>query len=128
MVIVPEKQEKAQNVGFDFVITFDKDGEISDYQKSFNLNYSKNISIYLPLNFNNREKCRPRLLVSINNTFPKQVEIVEGHKCENDLNKFDFDVTQLYYLAMHRKFGLCQFILYSDDYEEIKFKSRNFRV
>lgn len=114
-------------VGFDNYITFNKDGKILDYQKSYNSLSTKKLSVFLPLNYNNRSPYKAKLYISINNTFPKRVEFVEGIKCEDDLNKYEFDLTQFYVLNTFRKVGLSQFVLYEDN-NEVKFQSEVFRI
>lgn len=113
--------------GFNHVIVFNQNGKISDYQKAYNKENAKTIRICLPLNFNNKKNYKAELSVAINNTYPTQVETVEGYKSETDLNVYNFDITQLYYLQAKRKLGLFKFKLYSDD-GRTKFESEAFRI
>lgn len=114
-------------VGFSHNIILNDYGKIEDYQKNYNQNYSKILNVYLPLKFNNKKHYKAELQVSITNTFPKRVESVTGYKVETDFNRYEFDVTQLYYLNIKRKFGLCQIVIL-DDKDNVVFKSENFRL
>ena len=116
------------SVGFNYVITFNNNGKVTDYQKSYNENYGKFIKIFLPLNFNNRKNYNCILSVAINNTFPKVVESVLGCKEELDLNCYNFDISELYrkYGSM-RKLGLMRIKLLEDD-GRCKFTSESFRA
>lgn len=114
-------------VGFKNSIVFNQNGKVVDYQKSYNKEYDKTLSVFLPLNFNNKKHYRAELSISLNNTYPKQIEIVEGYKCEDDLNKYEFNLTQLYLLDMKKKLGLCRFKLYSDN-GKVRFESESFRL
>lgn len=114
-------------IGFNHVIVFNQNGKVVDYQKTYTKEDAKTIRVCLPLNFNNKKNYRAELSVAINNTYPTQVEIVEGYKSETDLNVYNFDVTQLYYLQAKKKLGLFRFKLYSDN-GRTKFESETFRV
>lgn len=114
-------------VGFKHKITFNNNGKITDYQKSYNDNYSKIVEVFLPLNFNNKKKYKIRLSASINNTFPKRIEEVEGIKSDTDLNKYTFDVSNLFLLTKNSKLGLCKIRLINDS-NRIKFESESFRI
>lgn len=117
------------SVGFNKIITFDEQGKITDYQKSFSNNYSKIVKIYLPMKFcsNDYIKQTPMLMININNTFPKIVEKILGVKSETDLNCYIFDLSVFYanYYNEH-KIGLSKFILENDN--NIIFTSQTFRV
>lgn len=114
-------------VGFNTTIVFNNNGKIIDYQKAYNQNYGKTVNIFLPLNFNNKKNYKAEMSVAINNTFPKEIEIVEGVKSDSDLNKYTFDVTQLYYLNVKKKLGLSKIKLYSSN-GRTQFESESFRL
>ena len=114
-------------VGFNHIITFNQNGKITDYQKSYNKEYAKKLNIYLPLNFNNKKRYIAELSVAVNNTFPKQIIKVEGYKSDTDLNLYQFDLTNLYNLQARKELGLFKFKLYSDNHRT-KFESEVFRI
>lgn len=116
------------SVGFNNTIVFANTGKVMDYQKSFSDNYAKILKVFLPPNFNNKKQYKAILSVSINNTFPKEIENVLGVKSDSDLNCYIFDVSELYrkYQSL-KKLGLTQFRLFADD-GRTKFKSESFRI
>lgn len=117
-------------VGFNNNLVLGKRGKIYDYQKSYNNENSKLLNVFLPLNFNNKELYTMELAMAIDNTFPKDVVIVKGVKSETDLNKYMFDLTNLYrnyYSAQNKKPGLCKIKLYSEN-ENLIYESENFRI
>lgn len=116
------------SVGFNNIITFSNNGKISDYQKAYDNNYGKIIKTYLPLHINNKKDYEAILSVSINNTFPKQIEIVKGYKNETDLNCYIFDVSELYRKYYeNKKLGLTRLKLMCDN-GRVKFISESFRL
>lgn len=117
-------------VGFNNIIVFNNNGKITDYQKSYNNEYAKIVNIFLPLNFNSKKQFKAELSMSVDNTYPKEVVKVEGYKSETDLNKYIFDLSELYrnyYVAQKKKPGLCKIKLYSDN-GRVKFESESFRL
>lgn len=117
------------SVGFNYVITFNNNGKISDYQKSFNNNYAKIVKIFLPLNYNNRKEYEAILSVSINDTFPKQIETVLGYKSDSDLNCYIFDISELYRkYKSFKKLGLTRLKLLCSNSNRTKFQSESFRL
>ena len=116
------------SVGFNYIITFNNNRKISDYQKSFNNNYDKHIKFFLPLNFNNKKDYKAYLSVAINDTFPKKIEKIVCYKSETDLNCYEADISELYRnYEMLKKIGLCRFNLDCDDGRS-KFISETFRI
>lgn len=117
-------------VGFINSIVFNNNGKIIDYQKSYNDNYSKILNIYLPLNYNNKKNYTAKLYMAIDNTYPREIISVQGNKSDTDLNKYIFDVTEIFkeqYIKQKRKPGLCRIKLSVDD-GRIKFESESFRL
>ena len=113
-------------VGFNYVITFNNNGKITDYQKDYNKETSKIVNAFLPLNYNNKKNYKAVMSVAVANTYPTQVLKVEGYKSESDLNKYIFDLTQLYN-STKKKYGLCRIELFLDN-GRTKFKSESFRI
>lgn len=114
-------------VGFNHVIVFNQNGKVIDYQKSYNKENAKKVKVILPLNFNNKKNYKAELSVAINNTYPKEIRTAEGYKSESDLNVYDFDLTQLFFLQTNKKLGLFKLKLYSEN-NRIKFESEVFRI
>lgn len=113
--------------GFVYNITFNQNGKITDYQKSYNRDNSKIVNIFLPLNYNNKKEYNAILSVAINNTFPRKIVYAEGFKSLTDLNKYTFDITQLYLQEKDKRLGLCEIRLTTDN-NRTKFKSESFRL
>ena len=114
-------------VGFIYNITFNQNGKIIDYQKSYNNTYGKVINIFLPLNFNNNKEYKAQLSIAINNTFPREILFIDGYKCNDDLNKYAFDLTQIYLQDKDKRLGLCEIRLLTEN-NRTKFKSESFRI
>ena len=103
-------------VGFSYIITLNNNGKITDYQKSFDNNYKKEIKVYFPLQINNKKNYQALLSVSINNTFPKEIETVIGVKDDTDLNCYIFDVSEIYNKYKYfKKLGLSKISLLCED-------------
>lgn len=117
-------------VGYNNIITFNNNGKVTDYQKAYNDNYAKILNVFLPLSFNNHKCYHAELSMAVNNTYPKKVIRVDGVKSDTDLNKYIFDLSEiyrLYYEAQNKKPGLCRVTLYSDN-GRAKFESESFRI
>lgn len=115
-------------IGYNYIIVFNQNGKIQDYQKAYNSETAKTINLFLPLCFNNKKQYRAELSIAVNNTFPKQIITVCGKKAENDLNKYIFDLTAIYSSTLTKnKYGLCKFKLLSDN-GRVKFESESFRI
>ena len=114
-------------VGFNNIITFNNNGKVTDYQRAYNKEYGKTLKVFLPLNFNNKKDYIAKLTVAINNTYPKEIKIVEGIKSETDLNCYEFDLTQLFYKLVKKQIGLCRVCLVTDK-GRVRFESESFRV
>lgn len=117
------------SIGFFHVITFNNNGKITDYQKSYTDNYDKKLKVFLPLNYNNKKEYTIILSVSINNTFPKQIEKVIGYKDDTDLNCYIFNLSELYrkYSSL-KKIGLSKLTLLNENSNRTKFQSESFRI
>ena len=104
------------SVGFKYKIVLSNNGKIADYQKSYDNNYDKEIRVYFPLQINNKKNYKAILSMSINNTFPKQIESVIGVKDDTDLNCYIFNVSELYvkYKPV-KKIGLSKVSLLTED-------------
>lgn len=115
------------SVGFNHIITFDKCGKISDYQKAYNNDYAKTVKIFLPLYISNKNFYNCYLYVSINNTFPKEIIKVCGDKSNTDLNCYIFDLSEIYrQFEPFKKIGLSQIVLMENN--KYIFKSETFRI
>lgn len=114
-------------VGFNHIVIFNNNGKITDFQKAYNKESQKTLSVFLPLNFNNKKRYKAVLSIAVNNTYPKRIETVEGFKSEADLNKYVFDITQMFALNANKKFGLCRVKLV-DDNNRTQFESESFRL
>lgn len=114
-------------VGFNHVITFNNNGKVTDYQRNFNKNNAKKLTVFLPPNFNNKRNFNCTLSIAVLNTYPTQVEVIEGCKSDTDLNCYEFDVTQLYLLNARRKFGLCKIKLLKGN-GRTEFESEAFKL
>lgn len=115
-------------VGFNHFITFNNNGRITDYQRNYTKDYAKQVHIYLPPNFNNKKQYNAVFSVAVLDTYPKQILTVEGEKSDTDLNKYTFDLTNLYLqLKSQNKLGLCRVKLTSDN-GRTKFESESFRI
>lgn len=121
------RKELIKVVGFNHVITFNNNGKVTNYQHSYNKNNAKKLTVFLPLNFNNKRKFTCNLSVAVTNTYPTQIEVVEGIKSETDLNCYEFDVTQLYLLNARRRFGLCKIKLLKSN-GRTEFESEAFKL
>lgn len=116
------------SVGFNHIITFDKNGKILDYQKAYTDNYAKELKVFFPLNFNNKDDYAAILSVAINDTFPKQIETAVGSKSDTDLNCYIFDISELYREYKNfNKLGLMKIQLFYND-GKCKFTSESFRA
>lgn len=116
-------------VGFNNIITFDRYGKVSNYQKSYDNQYSKTIKTFFPfpLFALDDNLYYASLYVSINNTFPKQIETIYGTKLKDDYNSFIFDVSELYRKFKNLdKIGLSQVYIYHG--YNVVFKSESFRI
>lgn len=117
-------------VGFNNIIVFNNNGKIIDYQKSYNKEYAKILNIFLPLNFNNKKNYHIELSMAIDNTYPREIIKIDGVKSEEDLNKYTFNLSELYrnyYVAQKKKPGLSRIRLYTDN-GRVKFESESFRI
>ena len=116
------------SVGFNHIIIFNNNGKIVDYQKAYNNQYAKTVKIFFPSNINNRKNYSAILSTAINNTYPKQVEFVEGVKSETDLNCYVFDLSEIYRKYKNlQKIGLTRVKLICDSGRD-KFCSETFRI
>lgn len=118
-------------VSFNHIITFNNNGKITDFQKSYSDNYLKTLNVFLPLNYNNKKQYHAELSAAVENTYPRQIVTVEGFKSDTDLNKYVFDLSELY-RSLHssstrKRLGLCKIKLYSDN-GRVKFESESFRI
>ena len=86
------------SVGFNFVVTLDKQGKITDYQKSYNDNYAKIVKVFFPLCFNNKDITANATMITAINNLPmsKETYVTTGIKVMSDLNCYTFDVSNLY--------------------------------
>lgn len=117
------------SVGFNNIITFNNNGKVTDYQRAYNNNYDKTLKVFLPLNYNNKKEYLAILSVSINNTFPKQIEKVIGYKDDTDLNCYIFNLSELYRIYEPlKKIGLSKLTLLNENTNRMKFQSESFRI
>lgn len=117
------------HVGFDKVIVFDNYGKVLDTQTNYNENYKKTITAFLPyslkFDFNKiPDDLEPMLLVSINNTFPKQIVTINGLTSVTDYNKFRFDISDIEHKYQNNGLGLMQVVI--KQYNKV-FKTDTFR-